>query len=346
MADRTALVTGASGYIALHVVGSLLDAGWTVHATVRSLQNGKKIGPLQTLSDQHPGKLHLFETDLLNEGSFLAPMQGCSVVLHIASPFLVPEKVRNPEKDLVRPAVDGTRNVLDCVNKTESVKRVVLTSSVAAMYGDNADVLQMENQTLHERYWNATSTAYHNAYQYSKTLAEKKAWEMAEAQSRWELVALCPGLVLGPSLSPASDSGSLAIISQLLTGIMLVGVPDLAFALVDVRDVAAAHLRAAETPVARGRYILAGDRTIPLVDISKSLKQVHDRPALLPSWNMPQLAFRLIGPVMGLSQKWLSANLGIGFAVDNKRAMEELGVTYRPVQETLRDHYQSWKAQQ
>jgi nucleoside-diphosphate-sugar epimerase len=129
MAARTALVTGASGYIGLHVVNSLLDAGWTVHATVRSLLDEKKVLPLRTLANQQPYKLRLFEADLLKEGSFLEPMQGCSVVFHVASPFLVPEKVKSAEKDLVRPAVEGTRSVLDSVNKTDSVKRVVLTSS-------------------------------------------------------------------------------------------------------------------------------------------------------------------------------------------------------------------------
>jgi nucleoside-diphosphate-sugar epimerase len=131
MAVRTALVTGASGYIGLHVVNSLLDAGWTVHATVRSLQDDKKVVPLRTLANQQSDKLRLFEADLLKEGSFLEPMQGCSVVFHVASPFLVPEKVKNAEQDLIRPAVEGTRSVLDSVNKTESVKRVVLTSSSA-----------------------------------------------------------------------------------------------------------------------------------------------------------------------------------------------------------------------
>jgi nucleoside-diphosphate-sugar epimerase len=131
MAVRTALVTGASGYIGLHVVNSLLDVGWTVHATVRSLQDDKKVVPLRTLANQQSDKLRLFEADLLKEGSFLEPMQGCSVVFHVASPFLVPEKVKNAEQDLIRPAVEGTRSVLDSVNKTESVKRVVLTSSSA-----------------------------------------------------------------------------------------------------------------------------------------------------------------------------------------------------------------------
>jgi nucleoside-diphosphate-sugar epimerase len=129
MESRTALVTGASGYIGLHVVYSLLKSGWTVHATVRSFHNTRKVQPLSALGEEHPGKLQLFEADLLVADSFLDATQGCSVVFHIASPFLVPEKARDPQKELVDPAVEGTRNVLECVNKTNSVKRVVLTSS-------------------------------------------------------------------------------------------------------------------------------------------------------------------------------------------------------------------------
>jgi nucleoside-diphosphate-sugar epimerase len=224
---------------------------------------------------------------------------------------------------------------------------VVLTPSLAvgAIYGDNADILQMENQTLHERCWNESSTAQHNAYQYSKTLAEMQAWKMAEAQSRWDLVVLCPGFVLGPSLSPASDSGSLAVMDQLLNGYMLLGVPNLGFVLVDVRDVATAHVRAAEMSGAKGRYIISGSRMTPFLEISKFLKRVHDKPALIPSWHMPHLLFRLLAPLGGMSQKWVSANWGILFAVDNKRSIEELGVKYRPVEETLLDHLESWKAQ-
>lgn len=138
MTTSTALVTGGSGYIALHVVNSLLESGWTVHATVRSLQNEKKTRPLNQLAERHPGKLRLFEADLLQADSFTEAMQGCSVVFHVASPFLIPEMVKNPEADLVRPAVEGTRNVLESANKTEGVKRVVLTSSgksVTAIWG-------------------------------------------------------------------------------------------------------------------------------------------------------------------------------------------------------------------
>jgi nucleoside-diphosphate-sugar epimerase len=213
------------------------------------------------------------------------------------------------------------------------------------MYGDAADVLQSENATLHEGCWNTTSSPSHNAYQYSKTLAEKEAWKIADSQSRWDLVVICPGLVLGPSLSPASDSGSLALINQLLGGLLMVGVPALSWALVDVRDVAAAHVRAAEVPEARGRYIVADSKTTSCLELSKSFKQVHSKPRVLPTWNLPMLAFRLFAPFAGVSQAWVTANWGIDFSLDNSRAIKELGIQYRPVEEMLRDHYQSWAAQ-
>ncbi|KAL2024142.1 hypothetical protein VTK56DRAFT_9922 [Thermocarpiscus australiensis] len=109
-------------------------------------------------------------------------MQGCSVVFHVASPFLVPEKVKDPQE---QPALEGARNVLGSVNKTETVERVVLTSSAGAIYRDNAGVLQMENQTLHERYFNESSTIHHNPYSTPRALAEKEARKMAESQSGW-----------------------------------------------------------------------------------------------------------------------------------------------------------------
>ncbi|KAK4110148.1 NAD dependent epimerase/dehydratase [Canariomyces notabilis] len=345
MPARTALVTGGSGYIGLHVVNSLLEAGWTVHATVRNLQNGTKAQPLKSLADKHPGKLRLFAADLLVADSFTEAMQGCSTVIHVASPFLVPDRVKNPDTDLIQPALEGTRNVLESVNKTESVKRVVLTSSVGAMYGDAADVLQYENATLHEGCWNTTSSISHNAYQYSKTLAEKEAWKIAESQDRWDLVVICPGLVLGPSLSPASDSGSLALIDQLLSGLLMVGVPALSWAVVDVRDVAAAHVRAAEVPEAKGRYIVAESKTTSCLDLSKSFKRLHSKPLVLPTWTLPALVFRLFAPFAGVSQMWVTRNWGIDFSLDNSRGTKEFGIKYRPVEEMLRDHYEAWVAQ-
>jgi nucleoside-diphosphate-sugar epimerase len=110
-------------------VEHLLSLGWTVHATVRYLRNERKLQPLRDLDAKYPGKLRLFEADLLQSDSFLPAMQHCCAVFHVASPFLVPESVRDPEEELLRPALEGTRNILGCANRTKSVKRVVLTSS-------------------------------------------------------------------------------------------------------------------------------------------------------------------------------------------------------------------------
>ncbi|KAL2259230.1 hypothetical protein VTK26DRAFT_7166 [Humicola hyalothermophila] len=345
MATKTALVTGGSGYIGLHVVNVLLEAGWTVHTTVRKLSNEAKVRPVQQLSEKHPGKLKLFEADLVVPGSFSEAMVGCSVVLHVASPFIV-QGVKDPQKQLIEPAIEGTRNVLESVNKTEAVKRLVLTSSIGTIYGDCADVLKMENQTLTERYWNETSSIKESAYQYSKTLAEREAWKIAEAQSRWDLVVLNPGGVLGPSLSPASDSGSLSLFGQLLKGNMIIGVPDLSLPLVDVRDVAIAHLKASEKAEAKGRYIICSSEPISFLDVSLRLKKVHSNPGRLPSWKIPRLIFRLLGPLSGISQRWISANIGIEVKVDNSKSVKGLGMEYRPLDETLADYYRAWESEQ
>jgi nucleoside-diphosphate-sugar epimerase len=140
MADTTVLVTGASGFIASHVVQQLLEKGQRVHGTVRSKNNTKKIKHLLNMQDLWPGQLTLFEADLLVAGSFDAAMQGCLVVYHLASPFLIENKIQNGQKDLVELALNGTKNVLNAVEKCDTVHLVVLTSLVAAIFGDNADV--------------------------------------------------------------------------------------------------------------------------------------------------------------------------------------------------------------
>ncbi|EGS19486.1 uncharacterized protein CTHT_0049530 [Thermochaetoides thermophila DSM 1495] len=361
---KTALVTGASGYIGLHIVNTLLEEGWTVHGTVRSLRDERKVQPLRDVAEKYHAqdRMRLFEADLLTPDSFLEAMKSCDVVFHVASPFFAPEKVRDPQKQLVEPALEGTRNVLNCVEKTECVRRVVLTSSgwytqassrnmsrslltsdrVAATFGDNADVLQYPNQTLTEDNWNTTSTLQHNPYQYSKTLAEKEAWKLASAQCRWDLVVICPGLVLGPSLTPASSSGSLDLLDQVLRGLMVVGAPDLSFAIVDVRDVALAHVRAATVPEAHGRYIVADGKLTSVLEVARCLKKVAKWPQLLPSWVLPHFVFRMVAPLMGLSMRWADLNQGVVFRVDNERATRELGINYRPVETTLEEHYRAW----
>ena len=345
MAENISLVTGASGFIASHVVRQLLEKGHKVHATVRSTKSEKKIRHLLDMQETWPNNLTLFEADLLIAGSFEAPMKGCSVVYRVASPFFIENRIRNGQKDVVEPALKGTQHVLDAVQKCETVKVVVLTSSVAAVFGDNADVLGMKDKTLSPEYFNTTSTVNYNAYPYSKVLAEKEAWRLYKAQPsppRWKLVTINPGLVLGPSLSPTSESGSLSLLDQLLRGQLFFGVPDMWFAIVDVREVATAHIQAAQVPDSEGRYILADSKTHSFVEIARILQSITQS-CWIPTNKLPNILVRMSGPLLGLSQKWLRLNLGIPFDIDNHASLKQLKVVYRPLEETLADHYQSWK---
>ena len=128
------MVTGATGYLGSWVTKGLLDAGVTVHAAVRDPPEHEQGGPPEPQAEQAPGTLRLFAGDLLQPGSYDQAMEGCTVVIHTASPFI--RAVEDPQRDLVAPALQGTRNVLAGVGRTPSVTRVVLTSSIAAMYGE------------------------------------------------------------------------------------------------------------------------------------------------------------------------------------------------------------------
>lgn len=343
--DDTVLVTGGSGFVASHLVNQLLERGYRVHSTVRSLADAAKVAPLRAMQDRFPKRLELFEANLLADGSFDAALRDCRFVFHVASPFLMPEKIKDGLKDVVEPAVTGTRTVLAGIERTPSVERLVFTSTVGAIFGDYIDVRAMAGQVLSERYFNTTSTVENNPYHYSKTVAEKAAWEAAEAQDRWDMVAVNPGLVLGPSLTPASRSGSLFLLDELFKGYFFYGAPDFSFTVVDVRDVAAAHIAAAEKPDAHGRYILAAPEMVSFFEMSQILRRQSPRSIRLPRTRLPHWPVRVLGPAFGLTQDYIRKHLGIRFTVDNHRSTEELGISYRPFEVTLTEHYAAWREQ-
>jgi len=342
---KSVLVTGGSGFVASHLIQQLLEGNDTVHTTVRSVANQSKVRPLEEMQKKYPGRLRLYEADLLKPRSFDAAMDACTVVYHVASPFMLPEKIKDGQRQMLEPALLGTRNVLDSVNRAASVERVVLTSTVGAIFGDYIDVMSMENETLSERYFNTSSNIENNPYHYAKVMAEKEAWRICNAQNRWRMVVLNPGLILGPSLTPASESGSLFLLDELMKGYFFYGVPNLSFTTVDVRDVAVAHIKAAEKPEANGRYILADKQMVSFLEIAKIIRTVHKRPYLVGNRQIPDWLVRAIGPLFGLTQDYIGKHLGIRFQVDNRRSIDELGVAYKPIRETLIDHYRSWEEQ-
>lgn len=278
---------------------------------------------------------------MLAEGSFDEALRGCSVVFHVASPFFMPEKIEDGQRDMVDPALLGTRNVLGSVERTPTVGTLVFTSTVGAIFGDYADVLDMDDQVLSERYFNTTSTVADNPYHYAKTVVERAAWEAEAAQDRWRMVSINPGLILGPSLTPASESGSLFLLDELFKGYFCYGAPDFSFTTADVRDVADAHIAAAENPEAKGRYIVAAETMTSFHEMSRIIRTRRPRDLRLPRTALPHWPVRVLGPAFGLTQDYIRKHLGIRFRVDNSRSLHELGITYRPIEETLLDHYES-----
>jgi nucleoside-diphosphate-sugar epimerase len=336
--EKPVLVTGASGYIASWIVLQLLDKGITVHGTVRSLENIEKIEHLKSLEQDYPGKLKLFEADLLKEKSFDTAMQGCELVIHTASPFLI-GKINNPEKQLIQPAVEGTSNVLESANRVNSVKRVVLTSSVVAVYGDAIELEKNNKDKFNEKDWNHTSSPKHQPYNYSKVMAEKEAWKIVKKQQRWDLLVINPGFVLGPSLSNRTDSTSMEFMRQMVNGKMKSGVPDMYFGVVDVRDVAGAHLLAGFTPSASGRHILVA-KTLNVADIASIIAQNFKEKVQVSTKKLPKFLMYVFGPLMGFSWKYVHSNIGKPLYFDNSYSIEDLGVLYRDIETTLKEHVQ------
>ena len=328
-------VTGATGYVAGHVVRELLARGATVHATARNPSDSQKVGHLIRMGEELPGELKLFKADLLEEGAFKEAFTECEVVIHTASPFLV-GKQKDPQRSLVDPALKGTHNVLETVNSIESIKRVVLTSSVIAIYGDAVDCRD-RGGTLTEEHWNESSSLTHQPYGYSKTVAEQEAWKMVNEQTRWDLVTINPGFVMGPSLTSRNDSASIDFLLSLIGGKFAAGMSDFWTPWVDVRDVAFAHVEAVVRPEAEGRHILAV-KNAPVFEIIDALKEEIEHPIKLPKMKAPKWLAYLMGPFFGFGWKYVTRNIEIPLHLDNTRSIEKLGVNYRPLKQTLRDH--------
>ncbi|HEY1057548.1 MAG TPA: aldehyde reductase [Limnobacter sp.] len=335
--SKPVCVTGASGYIASWIVRYLLEQGLTVHATVRDADKASSVDHLLKAAKAAPGQLKLFSADLIDEGAFDAAVRGCELVIHTASPFII-KGFKDPYEALVRPAVEGTRNVLESCNRAGSVRRVVLTSSVASIYGDAVEALTKKGQVFTESDWNTSSSEDHQPYSYSKVMAERKAWEINKAQSNWDLVTINPSLVVGPSLTKNTQSTSIDVMRDLGSGRQRTGVPHLEFGLVDVREVAAAHILAGFNPDAQGRFILSG----PVVSLLQMANILRGRfPQYpLPTKELPKWLVRWVAPIAaGVSRAFIDRNVGYSFSFDTSRSQSILGVQYRLLTETLCEHF-------
>jgi len=249
--NTTVCVTGATGFIASHLIVMLLKDGYKVRGTVRSTKDTSKYQHLLEASKDDPESLQFFEADLNTSGSFDVAVSGCDFVMHTASPYII--NVKDPQKDLVDPALKGTLTVLESCMKEPKVKKVVLTSSLAAITDS-----PINGKVYSEEDWNKESSLTRNPYYYSKVLAEEAAWNfMKEKKPSFELVVINPFMVIGPELTKA---GSVNTSNQILVDIFggkFPAIMALGWGFVDVRDVAQAHILAMTNPKASGRHLTA-----------------------------------------------------------------------------------------
>jgi nucleoside-diphosphate-sugar epimerase len=324
-------VTGATGFVASRIVEQLLARGDRVRGTVRRL-DGEAARILRTL----PGaeRLELVAADLLQPGAFDQAVRDVHCVVHTASPYSI--NVIDPATALVEPAVAGTRRVLEAAGAAPGIRRVVVTSSMAAIT-DEPD----EAHVLTESDWNTKSSITRNPYYFSKTLAEKEAWAFVERnRPRWDLVVINPFMVIGPSLVPSLNLSN-KILVDLLAG-AYPGVMQLAWGLVDVRDVALAHVAAIDRPGARGRYLCANE-TVTMRELVAMMRNLgYGAGARLPTIPLDSAIGNQIVRVASYAQPsgvgtYLRTHVGRTPRFDNRKIREELGITFRPVRATVAD---------
>jgi dihydroflavonol-4-reductase len=332
MNAHTVFVSGATGFIASHIVSQLLEAGHHVRGSVRSLQKVERVAHLRAL----PGadtRLDLVEADLLASNAFENLLDGCDIVMHTASPYVL--DVGDPQRDLVDPAVQGTRSMLEACARTPGIGRVVLTSSVAAMT-DEPD----GRHVLTEADWNTRSTLTRNPYYFSKTMAEREAWAFVETrQPSWDLVVINPFMVIGPCLSGALNTSN-KVIADLLNGVYP-AIPGITWGAVDVRDVAQAHLRAMDAPAASGRYFCAAE-TVSLSHIVALLRASGYDNYRLPRINLDHPVGHVLVKLAAYAQskgvrQYLQTHVGRVPRFDNSKIRRDLSMTFRPVDQTLLD---------
>lgn len=264
---RAVLVTGGSGFIAGHVIVALLAHGASVTATLRSLDREPDVrARLLAAGMTRPEALRFVQADLQSDDGWAEAMAGIDAVLHVASP-VEPGPVAD-EWSLVLTARGGTLRVLGAA-RDAGVRRLVLTSAFHAIaWGHPHD-----DHVFTEEDWTVLQGPGTDAYARSKTLAERAAWDWVEEEGQgMELVTLAPVAVMGPVLGP-NVTGSNAIVAQLLSGAVS-ALPDLFIPVVDVRDVAAAHLLALATPAAAGsRFLLADGPALSMTEIAAALRE-------------------------------------------------------------------------
>ena len=303
-----------------------------MRTTVRDLAREARVRESIAKQVDAGERLTFSAADLLDDAGWDEAVQGCDYVLHVASPFLI--KQPDDPNVFIVPAREGTRRVLGAA-LDEGVKRIVLTSSIAAvMYGHRDYSKPLTEESF-------TDPAFEglNPYGRSKTIAELAAWDLVREHGADEkLVAINPGAIIGPVLSN-DRTPSLQIIERLLAGPR--GVPRLGFNLVDVRDVAAMHLDAMTAPEAAGQRFIATGPFQWMIETARIMhEQMGDEASNVPTREVPDFIFKAVARFKP-DLRLLTRQLGRRIDFSWEKAERLLGWTPRPVEESIVDSAES-----
>lgn len=329
------LVTGASGYIAQHVVLQLLDAGYRVIGSLRNTSGGPALREaLASFLGSAPGddRLSFVALDLLSDDGWNTAMQGVDAVLHTASP--VPIRKLNDPQEVIRPAVEGALRAAKAAHAA-GIQRLVLTSSIAAIMGTD---LRPDQSAYDESNWTDLTRPDVAPYAQSKTLAERAVWDwQAEHAPKMQITAINPAFVMGPPLTPKISS-SLTLVKRLMRGKdpML---PRIGFTGVDVRDIALMHLRALERPDSAGRRFIGAEEFRWFSEMATELKSAFpDRRIVTrtaPNWLIRVMA--RFDPTL----KMVVSSLGRHDIFSADAASDVLGIEFRSAADAFQEsaHY-------
>ena len=329
MSEELVLVTGGSGFVGVHCIVQLLQAGYRVRTTVRSLKREAEVRTMVKAGGAEPdGRLSFVTADLEKDAGWPEAVAGCTYVLHVASPL--PPSVPKHEDELIVPAREGTRRVLRA-SRDAQVRRVVLTSSFVAIgYGHEA-----HTAPFNETDWTDPNASGLTAYAKSKTLAERAAWDfIASEGGGLELSVVNPVAIFGPVLGP-DISASILIVQRMMDG-ALPGCPRMSFGAVDVRDVADLHIRAMTHPAAKGeRFLATAGDFISFLDLAKMLKdRMGDAARRVPTRQLPDWVLHLAA-LFDPAVKLILPELGKKKNGANEKARRMLGWTPRSNEESV-----------
>ena len=331
---KKVLVTGASGFIAEHCIIELLKNGYSVKGSLRSMNREQEVrDAIKTgASDEN---LEFCQLDLLEDDGWEDAMWDCDYLMHVASPFVIEDP--KDENELIKPAKEGTLRALNAAKKA-GIKRVVLTSSVAAVNS------HMMSGTSDHTTWTDINSKYVTPYQKSKTIAEKAAWDFynnQDSNNRIELAVINPGGVMGPQLGNDLGGASTQIVSQLISGKFPM-IPALSFPFIDVRDVAILHLKAMTTPEADGkRFIAAHSEPTWMYQVAEVLSAAGYEKIKLKK--APSFMLKLIG-LFDNKTKSLVPMLDKYVPCDNSQTVKILNWEPMPWEQAFIEHAKSIEA--